>query len=207
MRLVQRREVWLPTIWGWLALFLVAAALGIALVRMLYPFLALNAPVGARVLVVEGWLGSQELDDAAAIFRRGGYERVLTTGGPIPAGADSLPQLSYAEAAARYLKRHGLADAPVIAVPAPMTTHDPTFHSALMVRNWARREGLELEAIDVVSQCPHARRSRLLYQLAFGPQVRVGVLATRVADYDAGRWWRSSAGARDVWDQATGLVW
>jgi len=48
---------------------------------------------------------------------------------------------------------------------------------------------------------------RLLYRLAFGPNVAVGVLTARSSDYDANAWWRTSTGARDVLDQAIGVLW
>jgi hypothetical protein len=59
----------------------------------------------------------------------------------------------------------------------------------------------------VVSAGPHARRSRLLYELAFGEGVKIGAIAARPHDYDPRGWWRSSVGAKDVWEQAVGLLW
>jgi hypothetical protein len=106
-----------------------------------------------------------------------------------------------------YLKEHGVPDAVLTSVPAPVITRDRTYYSAVAVREWAKRSGLRLEAFDVMSEGPHARRSRLLYQLAFGPQARVGVLATKSYDYDAARWWRSSVGATNVIAQAIDFAW
>lgn len=204
--LVRRREIWFPTIWGWLVLLLIAAATIVFVARNLHGFLAPNHAVGARVLVVEGWLNPEGLDQAVSAFRAGAYERVVTTGGPI-----DWPELrahaTFAERAADYLRRHGLADASVTAVPAPETLEDRTYLSAVMVREWARRSGLAFDALDVFSSGTHARRTRLLYRLAFGPNVEVGVFAARSSDYDANAWWRTSTGARDVLDQAIGLLW
>jgi len=204
--LVRRREIWLLTIWGWLALLLIGAAVIVLVARNLHSFLAPNEPVGARILVVEGWMNPEGLDQAIVAFRSGGYERVVTTGGLM-----DWPELhgpaTFAERAASYLKQHGLADALVTAVPAPKSAQDRTFLSAVMVREWAKRSGLTLHALDVFSSGTHARRSRLLYRLAFGPNVDVGVFAARFSAYDADAWWRTSTGARDVLDQAIGLLW
>jgi DUF218 domain len=204
--LARRYEIWLPTLRGWLLLVLLLAALGVMTARGLYPFLAVNEPVGARVLVVEGWMGPEELDQALAAFRAGGYERIVTTGGPAPWWLPA-PRPSHAQLAAEYLKRHGLAEATVTAVPTVHLADERTFQSALAVRDWSRSSGLRLEALDVFSEGTHARRSRLLYRLAFGPEVRVGVIAARAADYDPGHWWRTSVGSRDVLDQAIGYLW
>jgi hypothetical protein len=203
---IRQREIWLPTIWGWLALLLIGAATIVLVARNLHSFLAPNEPVGARVLVVEGWMNSEGLDQAVAAFRSGGYERVVITGGPIESWLE-FRHATFAEWAAEYLKRHGLRDASVTAVPTPLSAQDRTFLSAVVVREWAKRSGLAFDALDVFSSGTHARRSRLLYRLAFGPNVKVGVLAARSSDYDADAWWRTSIGARDVIDQAIGLLW
>jgi DUF218 domain-containing protein len=203
--LLCRREIWLPTVWGWLFLLVLSAITSAVIARHLYGFLATTAPVGAHVLVVEGWLGPEELDEAVTAFRAGGYERVVTTGGPVYHWAAG--GATFAEQAATYLRQHGLPAAAVTAVPAARTEQDRTYQSAVAVRNWARSSGADLAAIDVISDSTHARRSRLLYRLAFGDDVQVGVLATRAYEYDAAAWWRSSAGAKRVIEEAVGFVW
>lgn len=205
--LVRRREIWFPTIWGWLVLLLIAAATIVFVARNLHGFLAPNHAVGARVLVVEGWLNPEGLDQAVAAFRAGAYKRAVTTGGPIEYWPGHHGHVTFSERAADYLKQHGLADASVTAVPTPYSTQDHTFLGAVMVREWAKQSGLALDALDIFSSGTHARRSRLLYRLAFGPNVEVGVFAARSSEYDAGAWWRTSTGARDVLDQAIGLLW
>jgi hypothetical protein len=204
--LARRRSVWLPTLWGWLVLCLLAATLLVVAARNLYPFLAVNAPVDAPVLVIEGWIDREGFDQALKAFRGGGYERVLVTGGPFEAWARSEIYPSAAERGAEYLRGKGLPASRVFAVPGPAALTDRTFASAVAVRDWARRSGLELRAIDVFSQGAHARRSRLVFRLAFGPEVQVGVLAARSPGVDE-RWWRSARGAREVLDQAVALAW
>lgn len=204
--LFRRREAVLPTAWGWLVLLLATLAAAVLLVRNLHPFLAINQPVGARLLVVEGWMGPKGLDQAIAAFRAGGYERVVTTGGPIESWPKP-PQATYAELAADYLKQHGLGNIPITAVPAPASAQDRTFLNAVVVREWAKQTGTSLQALDVFSSGTHARRSRLLYRLAFGPGVEVGVLAARYFEYDDRAWWRTGTGARDVLEQAVQLFW
>lgn len=205
LRLLRRREVWLPTLWGWLALLALCAAGLVLAARGLHPFLSPSEPVGARVLVVEGWMDTEEMDQAIAAARSGGYERVVTTGGPIERW--KTVHATYAELAADYFRHHGFAGPEVTAVPSPASAQDRTYLSAVMVREWARKSGLALDALDVFSAGAHARRSRRLYSLAFGPDVRVGVLAARPSGYDAQTWWQTPTGAREVLDQAIGLLW
>jgi hypothetical protein len=203
----RRREMWIPTIWGWAAMLL-ALALGARLaVLNLYAFLAPDDPAGAKVLVVEGWMGPDELEQAAEVFENRGYERAFTTGGPIPAGFEKLGRDSFAELARDFLLRRGLPEDAVTAVPTPASAQDRSFLSAVMLREWATKKGVRWEALDLVSSGVHSRRSRLLYRIAFGPDVRIGILAARSGAYNPAAWWRTSLGAKTVLSETISLVW
>ncbi len=206
IRLFRRREVVLPTAWGGLLLLLAITVVAVFAGRNLHAFLAVSQPVGAKLLVVEGWMGPKGLDQAVAAFRAGGYEGVVTTGGPID-DWPKRPLATYAELAADYLKQHGLADVPVTAVPSPASAQDRTFLNAVMVREWAGKSAVPLAMLDVYSSGTHARRSQLLYRMAFGPEVRIGVHAARYFEYDERAWWRTGTGARDVLEQAVQWFW
>lgn len=211
--LVRRRQVWLPTLWGWLLLAVATAMLLALFTFAIGDWLMLRDPArgadghGARTLVVEGWLDESDLEQALATVRDGHYERVLTTGGPIESWNDARVWGTFAARAAGYLKARGVLEVPVIAVPAPASAQNRTFLSAVMVRDWARHAGLRLDAIDLYSAGVHARRSRALYRLALGPTVEVGVLAASPRTYDAQRWWASSDGAKTLVGELLGLAW
>lgn len=197
----------MPTIAGWLVLLSICFATGLILANNLYAFLAPNQPVGARILVVEGWLAPGELDQAMEAFRDGKYERIVTTGGPVAGWPGLSPDTNYAELAAGYLAQHGIRPEQIIAVPAPKSAQERTFLSAVMFRESAQRLGLKLDAIDVFSSGPHARRSRLLFQKALGENVRVGILAARPEGFDPEAWWRTSTGVEKMFFQTFGYVW
>jgi hypothetical protein len=95
----------------------------------------------------------------------------------------------------------------VIAVAAPESAQDRTFLSAVVVREWLRRQGVTVDAVDLFSGAVHARRSRLVFQMAFGPEVDVGVFAAPPRRYALDRWWTTSDGAKAVLDEAIGLAW
>ncbi len=204
--LFRRREVILPTLWGWLLVFALLGTAATLVARYLGGWLAVSEPAAgpsAEVLVVEGWLGERELDAAAAYARQRGYRRVVTTGGPITSFSTYA---NYAERAADRM-REQLPGVPVDAVPTPATKQDRTYASAVWVRDWAQRRAVSAGTIDVYSLGPHARRTRILYRLAFGEATRVGVIAGTPHDSDTLRWWTSSEAAKMVLMEATSLIW
>jgi hypothetical protein len=215
--LFLRRAISWPTLWGWVVILATSlAALGAAVIVLAFAanaWLAPNEPVkvadgsGARILIVEGWLDEPDLDQAIEAFRHGHYERIVTTGAPVDAWSEWHPWRSYAERAATYLKAHGLADVRIDIVPAPASAQDRTFLSAVQVRDWAKRSGVALNTVDLFSAGVHARRSRLLFQMAFGPGVTLGVLSSAPTDFDARHWWRSSTGTKSVMGETLSLAW
>ena len=204
--LFRRREVILPTLWGWLLVIALLGAAATLLARHLGGWLAVSEPAAhppAELLVVEGWLGERELDAAAAYARQHGYRRVVTTGGPITSFSTYA---NYAERAAQRLRKQ-LPDVPVEAVPTPATKQDRTYASAVWVRDWSQQRAMSATTIDVYSLGPHARRTRILYRLAFGEATRVGVIAGTPHDSDTLRWWTSSEAAKMVLMEAASLAW
>ena len=203
----RQYRVWLPTIFGLLLILLFFLVLSLFFVRNIYSFLAINEPVGARVLVVEGWLSPEELDQAVQAFRKGAYERIVTTGGPITGWPELFLHSDYATMAADYLAQKGVPVGMIAVVPAPKSALERTFLSAMMFRESANKLGIKLDAIDLFTSGPHARRSRLLYQMALGQKVRVGILAARPSGFDQEAWWRTSYGVETMVFQTIGFVW
>ncbi len=209
--LLRRRSIWLPTVWGGLAGLVLVGALGLGVFELLlprvYPFLACEAPIGGELLVVEGWMGPDELRAVAPLVRTQGYRRIVTTGGRIPDWADRLGAASYAELARQFLVEQGLEPERVIALPAPDSAQDRTYLSAVRVRDWALEQVPPPRTLDVVSSGAHARRTWRLFALAFGEQAAVGIRSLRSPDFDPAVWWRSSAGARTVLAESIGWLW
>ena len=209
----RRRQIWLPTWQGALLLVVVVAAASLIAFRHLASYLATNDPVaahdgrGAKTLIVEGWLEEDGLDAAIAVIATGRYQRVIASGGPIDGWREGRSWPTYAERAADYLRRHGVTSIPVVAVAAPEALQDRTFRSAVVVRDWLRRQDDKLDAVDLFSGSVHARRSRLVFRMAFGPEVEVGIFAAAPRRYALERWWTTSEGVKAVLDEAISLAW
>ncbi len=194
--LLRRRECLVPTWRGWLALALVCALFGLAFVRGIYGFLAVQAPVPGGVLVAEGWVPDYALDATLAEFRRQPYLGIFTTGTPIEHGEILSELKTFAELNAAVLLRLGADPQSVHPVPSAPVKQDRTYATALALRDWLRIHGVSAEKVNVISLGAHARRTRLLYAKAFGPSTRVGVIAIPHRDFEPRRWWRSSQGFR-----------
>ena len=55
--------------------------------------------------------------------------------------------------------------------------------------------------INIVGNGAHSRRTRLVYEKALGPSVRVGISNIAERTFDPGRWWKTSQGFRIVVDE------
>jgi hypothetical protein len=203
---LRRRAVLVPTLAGWAVLAALGAGLAAAAALGLPRWLAVDAPVGRGALVVEGWLPRSALDGAAELARSGAYDAVFVTGGTIRDMAWGGGFATYAERGGAYL-RDRVGDVELVVVPAPDTARERTWESALALRRFLDARSRRVDAADVFTYGPHARRSRALFQRALGEGARVGARAVAPAEYDLARWWRRSDGARDVIGEAVGYGW
>ena len=185
-------------------------AAGLAIVAVfafvgLYDFLAITRPVGARLLVVEGWMPSFAYREVAATFRDGGYARVLAVGViREDGGAGGDPTEDFA---VDKLVRNGISPNLIAKASYPAVQADRTYHAAMAVKAWLAAQRLPSTSIDVVTLGPHARRTRVLYEKALGDGVEVGVIAVNDFRIDSRHWWRTSQGARSVIGEAVGYVY
>ena len=206
-RLFRPKVVPVPTVAGFLFLTLVGCATVLLLVYTVPIFLALNSPIKHGLLVVEGWGSAESLRVAADTFKIGDYDAIVVSGGPIDDVFNCCGFKTYAERSAYVLKQLGIADAVVIIAPAPASAQDRTYRSAVSVRLRLEELGLKVTSLDVFSSGPHARRSRYLYQMAFGPHVEVGAIAAAPSGYDSSHWWRSSAGVKEILAEVLAYIW
>jgi uncharacterized SAM-binding protein YcdF (DUF218 family) len=203
-----RKERWGFSWRGWLGLVVLSLGLGFGLLLNLHAFLAMNQPLPTNVLVVEGWVHDYGVEGAVRAFKTGQYERVFTTGGPVEGyGPTSSLYDTDAYQSARRLRKAGIPEAVVQSVPSLFVGRDRTYNSALALRAWFQEHNLTVSQFNVLTEDCHARRTRLLFQEAFGSAVQVGIIAVPNPDYDANHWWRSSDGVREVIDESVAYVY
>jgi uncharacterized SAM-binding protein YcdF (DUF218 family) len=192
--LVNRKQRWSLSFKGWIFALLFVVAFCAGAIHFVHSFLAVQAPVPATILVVEGWMADTEIPALVAEFHRGNYQKVYTTGGEIHWGSSE----NYAEYSAKCLTEAGLPKSVIVPVACAGKDWARTFQSAAALRNYFEKNKCAPASLNVITVGPHARRSRLLFRRALGHNITVGVIALPREDYDEQHWWRSSTGIREV---------
>jgi uncharacterized SAM-binding protein YcdF (DUF218 family) len=196
--LLRRGDAWKLTLRAWLILFFILLAGVATVVFSIYPFLSPNEPLNGELLIVEGWLPDYAIDEGVALWKSGKYHLCVTTGGPIEKGARFSSFQTEAEFVARQIAAFGIPESLIIVLPSPYVEKDRTRANAFAVRRWLDTHPGEYSTADLLSQGPHARRSWLLYERAFGSRCKIGIIAVEDRDYDQKHWWKYSAGVRSV---------
>ncbi len=112
-----------------------------------------------------------------------------------------------ASVAAESLEKFVVPDDLVQMVPSRVFARERTYSSAVALRDWFREHNTPVHSINVLTEGPHARRTRLLYQKAFGKNMAVGVIAVSNPDYNPKDWWRYSDGVREVIGESIAYIY
>ena len=193
-----RKERWTLSLSAKLIILVIIIGATWGGVRFIYRFLAVTSRANSQLLVVEAWIPRYGLEQSVELYKSGGYRKMIASGCPRLDDLDGRSTLNPSEAAAIQMERYGMRPGSVTAVPCQAEQKDRTYNTALAVKAWLEQSGISVTSIDVVTVGAHARRSRLLFQKAFGDKVKIGVIAIEGRGYDPAHWWRSSEGVREV---------
>ena len=196
--LFHRRECVVPTLRGWLVILLGGIALFVGCTLGVYPFLAVNDPKPGGMLVVEGWGSTEAMGEVIDEWKRNHYEGFFVTGGPIEESSPLVSYKTYAEYGAMVLAHLGCDPNVVHAIPTPKVAKDRTYSEAVTLKHWLKEHGVTATKLNVYSMGAHSRRSRLLFEKAFGDSVQIGIVASQDREFDPRRWWTTSVGFRNV---------
>lgn len=205
--LFKRKEKWVLTGRGWLALLVAGAVLAIAFIFWVHPFLAVTDRVDTDYLVVEGWVPNYAMEESIAEFKSKPYKMVFTVGADPLTGLNIEQKDSIAIQAYKRLKFLGLDSDLITPVPAHIKYRNRTFQSAVALKKWVDENHLPVTSFNLVTLGPHARRSRLLFEEAFEGQARVGIISVEDREYDPKRWWKYSEGVKEVIGEGVGYVY
>jgi hypothetical protein len=173
-------------------------ALGIFIVALAFcyrieSFLSQQSPIPARMLVAEAWFADEDqaVREIAAIVHRDGYRRVVAVGAQQPGGGTMA---SDSVRLAHRLRAAGLNDVDLVTIDFLASTRHRTYTSARAVRQWMDKNDPACDAVNVFTLGVHGRKSRILFQKALEPGVKVGVIAGTPTEYRPGWWFCSLRG-------------
>lgn len=206
--LLALRLRWGLTARGWLGLGLLSVFLFWAAVHRIQPFLAPTQRTAASILVVEGWIPEYAHRVAVKEFQAGAYATIYVTGGPVVGTGGYINDFqTSASVGAELLVKNGLSQSNVVMTPSHVSGRDRTYSSAVALRDWWREHGIEVKSFNVLTEDVHARRTRLLFQKAFGRDTKVGVIAVANPDYEPAHWWRYSEGVRQILAESIAYIY
>ena len=182
--------------------------LGVIAFLNAYHFLAITERVEGDVLVVEGWVHSYAITASVAELKHHPYRQIFTTGGPVAGNGGYINDYqTSASVGAGLLKRAGIPTELIQMVPSHTSGRDRTYSSAIALKDWLREHNVQVRSLNIITESAHARRTRLLFKRALGPDVNVGVIAVPSPDYDAKRWWRYSEGVQEVIGETVAYIY
>ena len=207
MRLIHQQEIWLPTPQGWLVGLGCVVCLMIFFITHIYSFLALNLPIKADILVIEGWMQDSELEKAIAEFKSGGYQKLMIIGPSLFAGHYLSQYKNFAELGAATLISLGFDSDQLIVVPTPDVLINRTDASAIAVHDWLMKSELNVKSINIYTFDVHSRRSWKLFKQALAPKINVGVIVLEPRSYNPRNWWKSSAGVKAIISETIAYIY
>ncbi len=206
--ILRWKECWALSWRGWLLLAVTGLGCTYLVFINVHSFLAVTRRVDAKVLIVEGWIQRYAIRSAADEFNGGPYERIFTTGGPENGSGGYINDYqTSASAAEEALKKLGISDDLVQMAPSRVSGRERTYSSAIALRGWFRDHNVTVQSINVLTEDCHARRTWLLYQKAFGKNVKVGIINVANPDYDPRYWWYYSDGVREVIGESVAYIY
>jgi uncharacterized SAM-binding protein YcdF (DUF218 family) len=182
--------------------------IGLLAALHIHSFLSVTNRTQTSVLVAEGWVDKYTIDAAAREYEQGGYGIVLSTGGPVAGFGGYINDFqTSAGVGADRLKAAGIPGDRVHIVASRVSDRDRTYSSAVALREWFRHRGMVVGKFNVLTQGAHGRRTRLLYEKAFGRDIDIGIISVPIPDYDPNRWWRYSEGVREVFGETIAYIY
>lgn len=170
----------------------IAVSIGLVVFAMtVHRFLAVSNPTGQGVLVVEAWIPSESLREAAHIFRGGSYRYLVVIGSQINASHNST---NHADLAADVLEREGTAGDKLVRIAMPYESANRTFATARAFKQWVLSSVPATCCVDVYTVGVHARKSWITFRSVLGPGYSVGVIAAPETSYNPKYWLLSRRG-------------
>jgi uncharacterized SAM-binding protein YcdF (DUF218 family) len=193
-----KKQRWGFTNFGFITFLIIFTTITFVFFRNLNDFLAVCDQVNAEILIVEGWVPDYVIESAVDYFIKRKSELIVSVGGPFQTGTELYEYENLAKFTYYRIVKAGVEESKIVAIEMNDIKKDRTYQSALAFRDWANKNGIIYNRIQIYTLGTHARRSRLLFQKALGENVKVGVIGVPDKSYDSNSWWKYSNGFRSV---------
>jgi hypothetical protein len=191
-------KLYLPTFFGWCILFFCLSILSIMAMYFVLPFLSLTKPVHSEYIIVEGWIPDYCMKEVQKIYNSQSVKKIFITGGPIEQGTYLIEYKNFATLGANTLKKLGIPDSSLIAIPTPIVQRDRTYKSVVTLKQWLDIHNFNLSSVTIITLGAHSRRSFILFNKVFGKTCKIGILSIPDQNYNQNKWFLSSAGFKIV---------
>ena len=191
---VCRKPTWL----GWLLLAIIIFVVSEVMLQNVYGFLTVNEPVKSKTMVIEGWIPDYSVKKALKLFKEDNYENLIVTGTPIQQWQPVTDFTNVAQATAAVIKKMGYRDTIYMAAIPSTIVRDRTYSTAVVTETIFEQHPEWAKSFNIYSVGVHSRRSRLMFDKAFGDDFNIGIYADSDISFDPVHWWRSSKGFRNV---------
>jgi len=175
-------------------------------VTKIYYFLSPHHQIKSDYLVVESWMHDDALKESLEIFREGHYKHMFITGGPLNEGYFLMHYKSTSDFALDTFLHLGASADSMTTISRDLVWRDRTYHTALKLKEYLRKNNPEIHSFNLVSLGAHSRRSWLLFQEAM-PNYKIGIITIDAKLHDPERWWTTSKGFRSVFTEAFGYFY
>ena len=181
---------------------------GLVIIRGIYPFLAINHPVQAHVLIIEGWVPMNSIKFAVEEFYKNHYDFILTNGGQINPESSVKSMNEYAaELAKKRLMELGIDGSKIHTVKTTEIYRSRTYSYALDTLEWLMKHKKSIKKVNILTLGSHARKSYVLYQKAANKKVDVGIISTPPVCYNPSYWYISKKGIYSILRNLVGYLY
>jgi hypothetical protein len=180
---------------------------GLVFILGIHPFLSLNHPVKADVLIVEGWIPEDSIKFAVQEFHKNHYDLILTNGGQIKPKSSLKAEDEYAELAKKRLMELGIDGNHIHAVKTAKINQSRTYSFALDTIGWLTKHKKSIKSVNILTLGPHARKSWVLYKKAANKKIDVGIISTPPVNYNPSYWYLSIIGIHFVLRDLAGYLY
>lgn len=206
-RLVKRKEKNVLTFFGWLVLISCLVLFFLVFIRNIHGFLAKNEPVESKILVIEGWISDYATLQAIDKFRNDNYDLIISIGCELEKGYYLSKYKSTGELTKQSLTAMGVSSDSIVGVNVGQIHKDRTYMTAQKLKMWINQQRPDIKDFNIYTMGTHARRSHILYRMAFGETYNIGIISYESISYDNKKWWNSSKGFKTVITELISFVY